>query len=55
MICLICSDFPRNQMIDTIKTLPVAKKGGISEKGGVSKKIRSFFMFSLTLLFLSIF
>jgi len=34
MICLICSDFPRNLMIETIKTLPVAKKGGISVKSG---------------------
>jgi len=38
MICLICSDFPRNLMIETIKTLPVAKKNGaISVKGGVSR------------------
>ena len=28
MICLICSDFPRNLMIETIKTLPLAKKDG---------------------------
>jgi hypothetical protein len=34
MICLICSDFPRNLMIETIKTLPVAKKNGISIKAG---------------------
>jgi hypothetical protein len=37
MICLICSDFPRNLMIETIKTLPLAKKGNqISVKTGVS-------------------
>ena len=36
MICLICSDFPRNLMIETIKTLPLAKKTTISEKAGVS-------------------
>lgn len=37
MICLICSDFPRNLMIETIKTLPLAKKdGAISTKTGVS-------------------
>jgi hypothetical protein len=36
MICLICSDFPRNLMIETIKTLPLAKKPGIiSAKNGV--------------------
>jgi hypothetical protein len=48
MICLICSDFPRNLMIETIKTLPLAKKGGvISAKAGVSSN-HSFL--SLTLL-----
>jgi hypothetical protein len=36
MICLICSDFPRTLMIETIKTLPVGKSQGISEKTGVS-------------------
>jgi hypothetical protein len=37
MICLICSDFPRNLMIETIKSLPLAKKGNqISVKAGVS-------------------
>ena len=37
MICLICSDFPRNLMIETIKSLPLAKKGNqISVKTGVS-------------------
>ena len=30
MICLICSDFPRNLMIETIKTLPLAKTNSIS-------------------------
>ena len=40
MICLICSDFPRNLMIETIKTLPLAgKKGVISQKNGVSKHL----------------
>jgi len=35
MICLICSDFPRNLMIETIKSLPLAKKGNqISVKAG---------------------
>lgn len=33
-------------MIDTIKTLPVAKKGGISEKTGVSKNHQ--YLFHLT-------
>ena len=39
MICLICSDFPRNLMIETIKTLPLAAKKGNNEtnKKGVSK------------------
>ena len=24
MICLVCSDFPRNLIIETVKTLPTA-------------------------------
>lgn len=24
MICLVCSDFPRNLIIETVKTLPIA-------------------------------
>ena len=39
MICLICSDFPRNLIIDTVKTLPLAKSPDqISQKSGVSNE-----------------
>lgn len=34
MICLICSDFPRTLMIETIKVLPLTKKTEISTKSG---------------------
>ena len=39
MICLVCSDFPRNLIIETVKTLPTAASipGGnpeISERSG---------------------
>ena len=28
MICLVCSDFPRNLIIETVKTLPIASSAG---------------------------
>lgn len=31
MICLVCSDFPRQLIIETVKTLPVAQTGSGSE------------------------
>jgi hypothetical protein len=34
MICLVCSDFPRNLMIETVKTLPLAGQKEISPKQG---------------------
>ena len=42
MICLICSDFPRNQMIETIQYLPVAKKTTLSEKVGTDVLFEQF-------------
>ncbi len=29
MICLVCSDFPRQLIIETVKTLPVAGHSGV--------------------------
>lgn len=34
MICLVCSDFPRNLVIETVKTLPLANSSAISSKLG---------------------
>ena len=34
MICLICSDFPRTLMIDTLKPCPLAKTKSVSQKAG---------------------
>ena len=34
MICLVCSDFPRNLMIETVKTLPLAGSKEIAVKQG---------------------
>ena len=34
MICLVCSDFPRNLIIETVKTLPLHNGNGISSKQG---------------------
>jgi lipopolysaccharide biosynthesis protein len=34
MICLVCSDFPRQLIIETVKTLPIAGAETISAKQG---------------------
>lgn len=34
MICLVCSDFPRNLIIETVKALPIAGSSEISAKQG---------------------
>lgn len=38
MICLVCSDFPRNLIIETVKTLPTAASTG-TENPEISQKI----------------
>ena len=39
MICLVCSDFPRNLIIETVKTLPTAASTSAVDEPEISARV----------------